>query len=74
MLHQAGFAAFIAFFSDALARAAIPLFFIISGFLFFYYFPANGVLWYVRDLLILIVFSPVIYWLLKRAGHFLCMH
>lgn len=149
-------AAFIAFFSDALARVAIPLFFIISGFLFFYYcdfnkstyidklkrrtsslllpyitwnviatilalvallpfgtkqvlsdqsigisdlnytisgffyqfwdvtkglflspysgidgiFPANGVLWYVRDLLILIVFSPVIYWLLKRAGHF----
>lgn len=30
--------------------------------------PADGPLWYVRDLMILILFSPVIYWFIKRLG------
>ena len=28
--------------------------------------PANGPMWYVRDLMVLILFTPLIYWLIKK--------
>ncbi|MDE7455588.1 MAG: acyltransferase [Prevotella sp.] len=30
--------------------------------------PINGPLWYVRELMVMAVLSPIIYWLLKKAG------
>lgn len=141
------FSYIVTFFSDVLPRISVPLFYVISGFLFFYgrdfnketyakklknrvksllipyfiwnlfaivYFiiranligdsyelnfsfshiintffnngnnngliiqdlsfdsvmpePICGVLWYVRDLMIMVLLSPIIYWLIKRIG------
>lgn len=31
-------------------------------------FPINVPLWFVRDLMVLVILSPVIYWLIKKAG------
>lgn len=133
----------VTFFSAVLPRIAVPLFFFISGFLFFYntefgfvaykkklrsrigtlfipyllwnviaalwfsirllpclawlfpnahnmpldfslsaildifwnvnegLYPMNVPLWYVRDLIITILFAPIIYWLIKKIGYYL---
>ena len=131
------------FFSEVLARIAVPLFFIISGFLFFYhtdfdaqtykrklksrartllipyliwnfmaflyatikylpafhsvfpglvdypftlqnffpevfwaktnsiecirFYPLDGPFWYVRELMVMVIFTPVVYWLIKKV-------
>ena len=31
-------------------------------------YPIDVPLWYVRDLMVMVIFSPVIYWLLKKVG------
>lgn len=33
-------------------------------------FPINVPLWYIRDLFIMVVFSPVTYWIIKKTGIF----
>ena len=30
--------------------------------------PINGPMWYIRDLMVMVLLSPVIYWLIKKAG------
>ena len=33
-----------------------------------YLYPINGPLWFLRDLMIVVLTTPMLYWLLKRAG------
>lgn len=33
-----------------------------------YPFPINFPLWYVRDLIVMVILSPLIYWMIKRCG------
>ena len=33
----------------------------------YHYFPVNAPLWFLRDLFVVILFSPLIYWLIKRC-------
>lgn len=48
------------FFFAFTAYAMVPMFFVISGYLF------CRTLWYIRDLLILCAVSPLLHWLLRR--------
>ena len=34
-------------------------------------YPADGPLWYVRDLMIMVLLAPVIWWFVNRVGHWL---
>ena len=34
-------------------------------------YPADGPLWYVRDLMVMVLLAPLIWWLVKRAGRWL---
>lgn len=130
----------IQFFSNVVPRIAVPLFFLISGFLFFYHtefdkhaykrklhtraktllipyilwntiillqksarelpflsslaapsqgtelhfslvrlfntffnagYPINVPMWYVRDLMVMVLMAPIIYWMIKRMGKWL---
>ena len=34
-------------------------------------YPADGPLWYVRDLMVMVLLAPVVWWLVRRAGRWL---
>ena len=105
----AWFVLLVNFFSEVFPQIGVPLFFIISGYLFFFRgqfdhdayilfsgaaqtliitsplrlfhdangtgfpYPINLPMWYVRDLMVMVVLSPVFFWLLIRMGKWLVM-